>query len=357
MVKLIKNKRTRIAIGFMLVTIISTLSVFMFLIRKNITVVVDGNPTKLVTYEKTFGSALKKSNINVDIKDKIDKDLNSNIVNNGVINIKRAVNIKVLIGNKELNIKSAEKNVSLLLTSQNISMGLNDKISPSIETKLSKGMAITITRVNTKTIQQSSPIDFKTVFKEDNSILKSKNNVSQIGVKGEKKLTLNVTYENGKEVTRNVIKETLVKEPKNKIIVQGTLPAITYSRGASSKTSTNVAKVNTIPKASTKVNASPTSYGKTLYVKSTAYWAFNGVNNTYTASGRKAVRNPNGYSTIAVDPHLIPLGTKLYIEGYGYAQATDTGSDIQGKYIDLYFNTQGEACNWGVKYLKIQILN
>lgn len=367
MVKLIKNKRTKIAIGFMLVTIISTLSIFMFLIRKNITVVVDGNPTKLVTYQKTFGSALKKSNINVGVKDKIDKGLDSKIVNNDVITIKRAVNIKVLVDNKELNINSAEKNVSRLLTSQKISMSVNDKISPSIETKLSKGMNVTITRVNTKTIQQSNPIDFKTVFKKDNSILKSKTTVSQNGVKGEKKITLNVTYENGKEVTRNVIKETLVKEPKSKIIVQGTLPAITYSRGASSKTSTNSVNVKSTQSASKKVNntspnvinvkATPKSSGNTLYVKSTAYWAFNGVNNSYTASGQKAVRNPNGYSTIAVDPNIIPLGTKLYIEGYGNAIASDTGSGIKGKYIDVFFNTQGEATNWGVKYLKIHIQN
>jgi 3D (Asp-Asp-Asp) domain-containing protein len=143
-----------------------------------------------------------------------------------------------------------------------------------------------------------------------------------------------LTYENGKEVSREVVKETVVKEPQSKIIVQGTLPIISFSRGDSSKTS-----------------------GKILSVKATAYWAVNGVNSTYTASGKKAVRNPNGYSTIAVDTNVIPMGTKLYVEGYGYAVAADRGSGVVGKFIDVYFNTREEACDWGVKYLKVQILD
>ncbi|MCB2294685.1 G5 domain-containing protein [Clostridium algoriphilum] len=366
--KFIKNKRLRIATELMLVTIIATLSIYVCIIRKNITVVVDGSPINLVTYQKTLGSALKKSNINIDVKDKINKPLNSKIVDNGIITINRAVNIKVFVDNKELNIKSAEKNVTQMLSSQKIAIKSSDKVSPSVQTKLTKGMNVKITRVDTKTIQKSSPIDFSTVFKKDNKMEKSKTNVSQKGVKGEKKITLNVTYENGKEVTRKVVKETLVKKPQNKIIVQGNLTATTYSRGQTSKTSTNVInvkatsnnakKVSSVyssPKAAEKTSSrgSSSTSGKVLSVKSTAYSASNGI----TASGSKTVRNVGGFSTIAVDPNIIPLGTKLYVEGYGNAIAADTGSAIQGNVIDLFFNTNAEACNWGVRYLKVHILN
>lgn len=75
-----------------------------------------------------------------------------------------------------------------------------------------------------------------------------------------------------------------------------------------------------------------------------------------TASGAKVKRNPNGYSTVAVDPRVIPLGTKLYVEGYGYAIAEDTGGAIKGNRIDLYFNTSKEVDNWGVKYLNVYVL-
>lgn len=342
-----KGRRIKFVIGFILVAIITTSTIFVCFIRKNITVVIDGKSTNLVTYQKTFGSALKKSGISIDVKDKINKDLNSEIQNNGVITITRAVNVKVFVDNKEFNVKSAEKDVALMLNAQKIVISPTDKISPSKETKLSSGLGITVTRVNSKTIKQSKPIDFKTVIKKNNSILLSKRTVSQNGVKGVKNITLNVTYEDGKEVTRQVVKETLVKQPKDKIIVQGTMPVVSFSRGSTTSREDKRANVTPI--------SSDTS-GKTFSVKTTAYSASGGINNTYTASGRKAVRNPNGYSTVAVDPRVIPLGTKLYIEGYGNAIAADTGSAIKGNFIDLYFNTNGEACSWGVRYLTVHIL-
>ncbi|MBU3158818.1 G5 domain-containing protein [Clostridium frigoris] len=339
------GRRIKFVIGFILVAIITTSTIFVCFIRKNITVVIDGKSTNLVTYQNTFGNALKKSGISIDVKDKIDKDLNSKVQDNGVITITRAINVKVFVDNKEFNVKSAEKDVALMLNAQKIMVSPTDKISPSKETKLSSGLGITITRVNSKTIKQSKPIAFKTVIKKDNSILKSQKKVSQNGVKGVKSITLNVTYENGKEVTRKVVKETLVKQPKDKIIVQGTMPAVSFSRGST----TSREDVNSnVMKISTKTS------GKTFSVKTTAY---SSSGNAYTASGKKAARNPNGYSTVAVDPSVIPLGTRLYIEGYGNAIAADTGSAIKGNFIDLYFNTNGEACNWGVKYVTVHILN
>lgn len=344
-VKFIKYKRSKIVLVFMLVAIIATSAIFMGFIRKDITVFVDGNPIKLVTYKQTFDSALKSANINIAIKDKTDKSLNSKIVNNDIITINSAVNLKVFVDNKELNILSAEKDIALMLSAEKISLSANDMVSPTIETKLTKGMDIIITRVKTETILETKPIDFKTVIKEDKNTLKSKSKILQQGAKGEKTITISVTYENGKEVTRTPIKETIVKEPQNKIIAQGTLSPITISRGRASKTSEDKGNAN-----------APVASGKTFTVKATAYWADSSTN-VYTSSGKKAVRNPNGYSTIAVDPKIIPLGTKLYVEGYGYAVAADTGSSIKGKFIDVFFNTGKEVSNWGVKYLKVQILD
>lgn len=76
----------------------------------------------------------------------------------------------------------------------------------------------------------------------------------------------------------------------------------------------------------------------------------------YTSSGGKTVRNPGGYSTIAVDPRVIPMGTKVYIEGYGYAVATDTGGAIIGNRIDLFFPTEAEANAWGIRSVKVTII-
>ena len=71
-----------------------------------------------------------------------------------------------------------------------------------------------------------------------------------------------------------------------------------------------------------------------------------------TASGMKAA-----VGVVAVDPKVIPLGSKLYIEGYGYAVAGDTGGAIKNNRIDLFFNTERECVNYGVKNnVKVYVL-
>lgn len=90
---------------------------------------------------------------------------------------------------------------------------------------------------------------------------------------------------------------------------------------------------------------------KTLTMESTAYYG-HGI----TASGLKPVRNPDGISTIAVDPNVIPLGTKVYVSGYGLAIAADTGGAIKGNIIDVFLNTNEECISWGRRNVTVQIL-
>ena len=101
-------------------------------------------------------------------------------------------------------------------------------------------------------------------------------------------------------------------------------------------------------------NSNPTSpggYKEVLHVEATAY-----SGGTITAMGLKAVRNPNGISTIAVDPSVIPLGSKVYIPGYGYAIASDTGGAIKGHIIDLFMNSESACINWGRRNITIYVI-
>jgi 3D (Asp-Asp-Asp) domain-containing protein len=59
---------------------------------------------------------------------------------------------------------------------------------------------------------------------------------------------------------------------------------------------------------------------------------------------------------VAVDPKVIPMGTRLYVEGYGEAIAADQGNAIKGNRIDLYFDTHQQGLNWGIKTVKVTIL-
>ena len=92
---------------------------------------------------------------------------------------------------------------------------------------------------------------------------------------------------------------------------------------------------------------------KELICSTTAYTSGAG---SMTASGRVVARDPNGISTVSVDPNVIPFGTYLYIEGYGYAVAADTGSAINGNELDLYFSSSSECYNWGTKTVKAIVL-
>ena len=67
------------------------------------------------------------------------------------------------------------------------------------------------------------------------------------------------------------------------------------------------------------------------------------------------IRNLSGISTIAVDASVIPLGTKVYIPGYGNAICSDTGGLIKGNIIDLYMNSKSESLNWGRRTVTLYI--
>ncbi|MFJ7827847.1 3D domain-containing protein [Psychrobacillus sp. NPDC096623] len=100
----------------------------------------------------------------------------------------------------------------------------------------------------------------------------------------------------------------------------------------------------------------PTSYGKEMIVTATAYTAYcTGCSGT-TAYGIDLRANPN-QKVIAVDPRVIPLGTKVWVEGYGEAIAGDTGGAIKGNKIDVFMPSYDNAIAWGVKEVKIRVIN
>ncbi|MFZ3580493.1 LysM peptidoglycan-binding domain-containing protein [Virgibacillus sp. DJP39] len=96
--------------------------------------------------------------------------------------------------------------------------------------------------------------------------------------------------------------------------------------------------------------------GRTISVSATAYTAdCNGCSGvTYTGIDLNA--NPNA-KVIAVDPSVIPLGSEVFVEGYGYAVAGDIGGAINGNEIDLHVQTKSEAYAWGRRTVNVTILN
>lgn len=98
-------------------------------------------------------------------------------------------------------------------------------------------------------------------------------------------------------------------------------------------------------------NTNDGAYLATYTMEATAY-----TGGTVTATGSKPVRDPNGISTIAVDPSVIPLGSKVFIPGYGYAVAADTGGAVKGNIIDLYLNSHDECISWGRRNVTLHLV-
>ncbi|MBL4950914.1 3D domain-containing protein [Neobacillus sp. OS1-32] len=113
--------------------------------------------------------------------------------------------------------------------------------------------------------------------------------------------------------------------------------------------------------ASKKVQKASTSKSKkskvirSMTVTATAYTASCKRCSGITATGLNLRKNPK-LKVISVDPRLIKLGTKVYVEGYGYAVAADTGGAMRGKKIDVFIPSKKKALQWGRKTVKVKIL-
>lgn len=320
--------------------VLVVLTTIIYSSRKTITVSIEGKDIKIKTLSSTYRKALSSNSINIGPKDKATIDLDSKVKDGAKLSIKKAVKVLVEVDGKQLSLQSAEDNVEKMLYAEGLGLQDFDRVCPSKDLALSEGLRVAVTRVETKELKEVKPIDYATVVKKDYDMEQGNNKVLQDGQLGEKETTVKVILENGKEVSRKVIKEIVKKQPIEKIVAMGSLSVYTPSRGG------KVLYTNSIRMRATAYTASYADTGKRP--GDSEY----GI----TATGSVAKRNNNSYSSVAVDPRVIPLGTKLYVEGYGYAVAEDTGGAIKGNKIDLFFNSSSEVDNWGARWVNVYVV-
>ncbi|MEY8762704.1 MULTISPECIES: 3D domain-containing protein [Clostridium] len=330
----------KIEMEFVISISLVILTLVMFNMRKTVTISVDGKNIKAVTLGHSYRKVLASNGIKIGPRDKVVPSLDSKVKDKSKLTIKRAVRVEVEVDGKKLSTESAEDSVEKLLKSENIRISNLDRVYPSREHAILRGMKIVVTRVQIKDLKESRAIKYETVLKNDAQIKYGDKKLLQEGQNGEKEIVTRVTYENGKEVSRKTMREIVKKEPVKKVVAVGTLTGNTLSRGES------------------------IDYARSVKMKATAYTAdYQSTGKRpgdpafgITASGTVARRDTEKYSSIAVDPRVIPLGTKLYVEGYGYAVAEDTGGAIKGNRVDLFFNSNSEASNWGVKWVDVYVI-
>ena len=164
----------------------------------------------------------------------------------------------------------------------------------------------------------------------------------------------------------NKLTSDLIHPGLNLVIPNGSIPThhvVMEKHKIQVKSNTAHAKVTAAPRGAapvtSRVEAASTtipSSGRTITVTATAYTASCAGCSGTTATGINIKANPNA-RVIAVDPSVIPLGSKVYIKGYGEYTAADTGGAIKGNRIDVFIPSEQAALNFGRKQLTVTILN
>ena len=283
--------------------------------------------------------------------DEINFTFEDQISENMKLDIERAFPIVLKDGNNEEEVWATSTTVADFLMQQGVTLSKLDRVEPELNGSVEPNGVISVIRVEKVTDVVEEPIDFAVVTKKDSNMAKGAEKVVQEGQKGLLKKEYEITKENGKEVAKSLLSENKVKESQNKIIAVGTKVLTAQVSRGKSKTTTKASAAS----PSTKAEAD-SSGGKEIYMSATAYTAYCNGCSGITATGINLRANPD-LKVIAVDPSVIPLGSKVWVEGYGHAIAGDTGGAIKGNRIDVFVPTKKEAYRFGKKSVKIRVLN
>ena len=246
------------------------------------------------------------------------------------LSIARAFPVSIKADGQTVTVMLAEGTVADALKKAELVCNEADILSHALTETLTPEMTVTLDRVTGEELVKTQSIDYTTKKVETNDLYVGQTKVLQEGEKGEKKLTYRVTYINGKETERELISEEITKEPVEKIMQVGTKIKSSFKKTAST----------------------PKTYKKVIAMEASAY----------SEGGTTASGLPCRVGVVAVDPRVIPLGTKVYVETadgkyiYGTAIAADTGGAIKGNKIDLCVHTRAEAYRFGRRTVNVYIL-
>ncbi len=247
-----------------------------------------------------------------------------------IVVVERAVPVTLIADGERFHIRATGQYVRDAVSQAGISVSDHDLVCPVSDEEIVPGMTVALTRVDEEMVTRRVAIPFQVQKREDGELELGMSKVIQQGKGGLKELALRLVKHNGKVLKTEVIGEKVLQQPITQIVALGTCGVV--SRGG-----------HTI------------RFKKAMDVVATAYTP--GPESTgasadgYTATGLRA-----GYGIVAVDPRIIKLGSRVYVEGYGFAVAGDVGGAIKGARIDVCFETTKEAYQWGRKRVRIYLL-
>ncbi len=316
------------------------LSAFNYL-KKDVTINDNGKQIHISTMDNTVNEVFQHLGISVKDYDFLSTSLDSKLTSKrNSIQIKRAVPVEIYIDGKTRKYMTYMDTVEEVIEDSGIKLKPIDKLEGvTLSQPVKPEMQINIIRVKEELVWEEIPIPFERVEKANHQLNKGVEKTIVEGVDGILKKEYKETYEDGRLVSKEFVSEARVQEPVTKVVEYGTVPTLLSSRGDTVR------------------------YTKVLDMTATAY----------TASYVDTLKKPgdSGFGIcytgmkvregiIAVDPKVIPLGTKVYISGgpkdYGFAIAGDIGSAIKGNKIDLYYDSMKAVYSWGKRKVKVYIL-
>lgn len=297
---------------------------------KSVTITDNGKVTQYETTEVLVGEFLTNNDIKLDEKDELSVDLSTSITEGMEIDITRWVpEVKLNLDNAQMKIITRAHTVGQFIEEQGITFGETAVVTPGKSTPIEEGMEIVVERekVRVQTRKADLPYDVKVEFTSD--LKPGERQVKQAGRNGLVTRDFEVRYFGGEMQEEVQISSLILEHPQTEIILEGKKNQVTDPNTGKSY-----------------------AFKKKMSMETTAYSDVPG-DRWY---GKTASGMPTFVGMVAVDPRVIPLGTKLYVEGYGVAHAGDTGGAIKGNIIDLFMLNRTQTRAHGRRQRNVYIL-
>lgn len=188
----------------------------------HITVIENNTPTQIQVNGGKVKDALQMAGVALGKHDLVNHNENAYLLDGMEIEVVHRIAVHINVDGQKQTCLTSAKNVQELLNEQGIALGEKDRLKPKKETELTKDCNIVIKRVDVKEIKEKEAIPFAVELEYSSALYSGQNQLKQRGEEGKKQVTYEVTYVDGKEEKRKLVKEKVIKEPVAQIVVQGT---------------------------------------------------------------------------------------------------------------------------------------
>lgn len=300
----------------------------------------------------TVKDALEAAKVTLGADDTTNVPMDTLLVNGMQIHVRRVVTVKITADGAAKEYKVAADTVKTAIEEAQIKLGEEDEVAPKISAKVKNGTEIVIKRVEIKEETEKQAVAYETVTEKTADLYVDQTDVKAEGVQGEKEVVYAARYVDGVLDTREVKREKVLKEAVNEIVLQGTkeYPVQEKSAAKTPDSSGSTVSGSTVTDASGNV----VSY----------YNCISGTGTAYSDSGLTAMGDTAGWGYVAVNPNVIPYGTRLYMRSSDglyerYAVASDTGGALMSgaALIDVWFPSDAECNAFGRRSVEVYLLN